>query len=764
MNLHRSCIAFVFICFIALVATKKNTNRNLVEDVTDIKEFKKVLRTRKNVLVVFSSNEKAASGWMDTVSDTAFEMKGLATLVFVPCDDAKKMCKKLKVSPPPVIIKHYKDGEFNKDYDRLKTVKSMSKFLRDPTGDIPWEEEPGAQDVLHLETPKSFNKLLNSEKKPILTMFYAPWCGHCKRMKPEFAQAATELKSDAVLVGMDVDNPQSQGLRSIYNITGFPTILYFENGRKKYDFGGERTKDGIIEWMQDPQPPKEPEKEAEWSDEESEVVHLSDDSFDPYLLEHSSVLVMFYAPWCGHCKKMKPEYTEAAEQLKEDGLSGVLAAVDATKSPSVSSRFEIKGYPTVKYFKDGEFAWDVNERTADKIINHMKDPKEPPPPPPPEADWSEEETEVKILNSDTFKTFTKKKKHSLVMFYAPWCGHCKNAKPEFSTAAEELKDELKAAFVAMDCTIDTNRPICETYEVSGFPTFKYLNYGKNPEPYSGGRVSSDFVRFMQQKIDPDSVAPTPPPPPEEDFFLTLDGGENVKQLGSDFDEFIADKEAVLVMFYAPWCGHCKRMKPAYSEAATRALELGVNGIFAAVDATAHSDISGKFGVKGFPTIKLFQNGQLTKDYQGDRSTEDMLAFIQNPSREVPKPPEEAKWSDEPSLINHLTADNFDSFISTSQNVLTMFYAPWCGHCKKAKPQFTSAAEKLKDDGKSKLAAVDCTEHKEICDKHGVTGYPTFKLFQRGEAGDPYTGGRDAESFVNFMSSLTSSTSRQAGDL
>lgn len=45
---------------------------------------------------------------MDIVSDTAFEMKGLATVVFVPCDDAKKMCKKLKVSPPPVMIKHYK--------------------------------------------------------------------------------------------------------------------------------------------------------------------------------------------------------------------------------------------------------------------------------------------------------------------------------------------------------------------------------------------------------------------------------------------------------------------------------------------------------------------------------------------------------------------------------------------------------------------------------------------------------------------------------
>ena len=45
-----------------------------------------------------------------------------------------------------------------------------------------------------------------------------------------------------------------------------------------------------------PQPPKEEEKEAEWSETESDVVHLGDDDFAEFMEEHSSVLVMFYAP------------------------------------------------------------------------------------------------------------------------------------------------------------------------------------------------------------------------------------------------------------------------------------------------------------------------------------------------------------------------------------------------------------------------------------------------------------------------------------
>lgn len=60
------------------------------------------------------------------------------------------MCKKLKVSPEPYILKHYKDGDFNKDYDRRETINSMVNFMRDPSGDLPWEEDNAAADVVHI--------------------------------------------------------------------------------------------------------------------------------------------------------------------------------------------------------------------------------------------------------------------------------------------------------------------------------------------------------------------------------------------------------------------------------------------------------------------------------------------------------------------------------------------------------------------------------------------------------------------------------------
>ncbi|XP_078580818.1 uncharacterized protein LOC144864522 isoform X2 [Branchiostoma floridae x Branchiostoma japonicum] len=710
----------------------------------------KIFRTRTNVLSLFAKSERAASPILDTFAQVAEDMKGLGTLVFVDCSDkeAKKLCKKVKSNPDTYELKHYKDGDFNKGYDRQETYKSMMNFLRDPTGDIPWEEDPTAKDVVHVESDKALNKLVKKEKTPILMMFYAPWCGHCKRLKPDYAAAATELKGQATLAGMDVDKPENEPVRRQFNITGFPTILYFEGGKQKYKYGGENNKQGIVSWMKDPQPPVEKAPEPEWSDVESDVVHLTDETFDTYMEEHASVLVMFYAPWCGHCKKMKPEYDEAAATLKDESIDGVLAAVDATKSPQVAKRFEVKGYPTVKYFKDGEEAFGFNDRTADKIVDFMKDPKEPPPPPPPEQPWQDVESEVVHLGDEDFKSQLKRRKHALVMFYAPWCGHCKKAKPHFTNAAEKYKDDTKVTFAAVDCT--THQGVCGQYEVRGYPTIKYFNYGKNPKDYEGGREEADFVAFMSDPLNP--TPPTPPPKDPAEEWAELEGAEEVVHLHDNtFEDFIQQNPSVLVMFYAPWCGHCKAMKPDYALAAKALKEDEVPGVLAAVDATVDRVLQSKYDITGFPTLKHFKDGEFNTDYNKGRNLDSLVEFMKNPQKAPPPPPPEPEWSEVPSEISHLTDDTFNGFIQEHSSVLVMFYAPWCGHCKKMKPAYQDAAEKLlKENPEAKLAAVDATKYAALGTKYEVRGYPTIKYFKNGEMAFQYNKGRTTDDIVAFM--------------
>ncbi len=233
----------VLVCVVVLLGTvlvllpsatrAKQSTGALV--VSDLKEWKKLLKTHTNVLALFSNGDKAVANFLPTFDKVSASIRGKGTLVSIDCSakDGKKICKNLKVKPSPYILKHFKDGSYHKDYDRLLQEKSLQSFMENPTADAPWSEDPSANDVRHLENPQQFETLLRKERKPVLTMFYAPWCGHCKRMKPEFATAATEVKGRYVLAGMDVDKPESYSLRQQLNISGFPTIVYFEGGQRK---------------------------------------------------------------------------------------------------------------------------------------------------------------------------------------------------------------------------------------------------------------------------------------------------------------------------------------------------------------------------------------------------------------------------------------------------------------------------------------------------------------------------------------------------
>ncbi|KAM5580516.1 protein disulfide isomerase-like 2-3 [Rosa sericea] len=209
---------------------------------------------------------------------------------------------------------------------------------------------------------------------------------------------------------------------------------------------------------------------------------------------------------------------------------------------------------------------------------------------------------------------------------------------------------------------------------------------------------------------------------------------------------------VLVEFFAPWCGHCQALTPTWEKAAT--VLKGVATV-AALDADAHKSLAQEYGIKGFPTIKVFVPGQPPVDYQGAREVKPIAEFAVKQIKALLKDRLSGKATGgssekpEPNASVELNSQNFDELVVKSKDLWVVeFFAPWCGHCKKLAPEWKRAAKNLK--GKVKLGHVDCDAEKSLMSRFNVQGFPTILVFGADKDSPvPYEGARTASAIESF---------------
>jgi protein disulfide-isomerase A1 len=107
--------------------------------------------------------------------------------------------------------------------------------------------------------------------------------------------------------------------------------------------------------------------------DESHVLSLTKDTFDNAVKNNKHLLVKFVAPWCGHCKTLLPAYAAAAKQLVDSGSDIKLASVDATIEQDLAQKYDVKVYPTIKFFSDGTTFDYTGGRAPDDIISWLKE-------------------------------------------------------------------------------------------------------------------------------------------------------------------------------------------------------------------------------------------------------------------------------------------------------------------------------------------------------------------------------------------------------
>ncbi|KAM7474279.1 hypothetical protein LguiB_021522 [Lonicera macranthoides] len=244
------------------------------------------------------------------------------------------------------------------------------------------------------------------------------------------------------------------------------------------------------------------------------------------------------------------------------------------------------------------------------------------------------------------------------------------------------------------------------------------------------------------------------------FLFSVALADVVVLTEENFEKEVGQDRGALVEFYAPWCGHCKKLAPEY-EKLGESFKKAKSILIGKVDCDEHKGVCSKFGVSGYPTIQWFPKGSLEpKKYEGPRTAEALAEYVNTEGGT------NVKIAAPPSHVVVLTPDNFDAIVlDEKKDVLVEFYAPWCGHCKSLAPTYEKVATVFHTEGEVVIANLDADKYKDLAEKYGVSGFPTLKFFPKtNKAGEDYDGGRDLDDFVTFINEKCGTSRDSKGQL
>ncbi|KAF2453233.1 disulfide-isomerase tigA [Lineolata rhizophorae] len=230
----------------------------------------------------------------------------------------------------------------------------------------------------------------------------------------------------------------------------------------------------------------------------SAVTDLIPDNFDSVVLQSGKpALVEFFAPWCGHCKKLAPVYEELGQAFSSASDRVTIAKVDCDANRELGKRFGVQGFPTLKWFdgtsdtptdyKSGRDLESLSNFVSEKTGIKPRAKKTAP-------------SQVVMLDDQSFQKEIGGDKDVLVAFTAPWCGHCKNLAPTWETLAQNFAPESTVLIAKVDAEAPNAKATASDQGVSSYPTIKFFPRGSTePEMYEGGRSEADFVAFLNEK-------------------------------------------------------------------------------------------------------------------------------------------------------------------------------------------------------------------------------------------------------------------------
>jgi len=433
------------------------------------------------------------------------------------------------------------------------------------------------------------------------------------------------------------------------------------------------------------------------------VVTLTTESFAAFIEQNENVLVEFYAPWCGHCKALAPEFEAAAQRLAVDeSISAKLAKVDATIEKELASKYGVGGFPTLKFFAGGdvEAASDYSGgRTEATIIQWLRTRSMP--------------AVTALGSAEEVAAFRSKGSVVLVAFFG--------AEGDAAEALAEVADSNRDTVVVGQVSSPEVK-----FEGTEFgKLYLFRDFGADRMVVHDGELSVEaMAEFVNAERFPliDAIGP-------ENYEDYVERGLPLVWISLSVDQ----KDSVV----AELLPHAEAAKGLLS--------------FIWVDAEKYEQHVQSLGIVETPGILIANPSSREKFlFEGELNAETLEAFFEGfaagtlsahlKSEKVPETNDAAVFV--------LVGSEFDAVVGHEKDVLVEFYAPWCGHCKRLAPEYEAVGEAFSGVDSVVIAKIDATENDT---KEDIQGFPTLLFYPKGETtAVPYEGSRKKDDIIEWL--------------
>ncbi|KAE8580734.1 hypothetical protein XENTR_v10024516 [Xenopus tropicalis] len=302
-----------------------------------------------------------------------------------------------------------------------------------------------------------------------LVDFFAPWCPPCRALLPELRKASKSLFGQIKFGTLDCTI--HEGLCNMHDIRAYPTTVVF-NQSIIHEYDGHNNAEEILEFIEDLRNPS--------------VVTLTPETFNSLVRRDEVWMVDFYAPWCGPCQALMPEWKRMARLL--NGYISV-GSVDCQKYNVFCSQERVNAFPEIRLYP-------VKTNSPYNFYRY--------------TGWHRDSQSLRswalmylpkasfdLTPEDFYTHVIDGKDHWVIDFYAPWCGPCQNFAPEFELLARTVKGKIKAGKV--NC--QAHEYLCNYVSVNAYPTVRLYPYtGLKQKDLFGEQINTKDAKEIAQII------------------------------------------------------------------------------------------------------------------------------------------------------------------------------------------------------------------------------------------------------------------------